>query len=1241
MTNRRSRKRKVVWTLAVLLLLFVAVLALLPVWFPWVARPLARRAGVVWKSYEAQGYTRALVHGVEGQFGSVRIAADDLQLFLPNRWLWRHFFGGQETAPYVAAANWRLAVVPRKHRTSSRTNSVGAILDQISHLAPTLRRWLPEARLTNGIVLLPGQTLLVPQASLRDGRLTITATATNYHQTLMLHGDLTDPNQLGLTVELEPLGVNADLRLRSSAAQWALDGDATWHRNRVELTAQFGHDGLLPEVANVQADRIRLPAELVKLEGYQDLTGSFAVNWATNHYTFSIQANAAPKVTNALAAPPVALSIRGHGNTNAVTMEQFKVTTPFGEAELASATGLNVPRGGLTQPAELKLTLDLGALELTNFTGHITGLVRLEPHGTNLPLARFNVTGSDLTAAKFSAQQMAVVGRLSWPLLVLEQGEIQFDTNSVLSTTAQLDLKTRTVTKGQWRFAGGYLRRFLPTNLAYSTLQATGQFSGLLTQPAHSGAVTITGLTIPVVQPGDLHLNWRGEYLDLEQAEVVLQANTNRLRAGGAIRVSLTNQVRIDLALKTLDWQQGEETIYHLDHPASFLVRQNPQSPTESAWDIQVDDLQWLGTGREITLSAQTEWPSRGNISALIEQLDPDRFAGLLQVPLTHSLVESLALKANWDSGPMNLELNLTGRVPGPETSPVDVVARLQCDANGLNVQTLRLKADSIPTFSVTGRIPLLITPARPEQLIRFSQEIPFDLQARTAPTANLSRTLNELGKFTLVRPKLELDLTGNATDLKGALHLQLARATWTRPTNAVPVPPLEQVKLDARLEPDRLELSLLSLRLQGQEVTASGEWPLGAGGWAECLNQKKLPDWKQAQGRLKIANADLGPLTELFTGKLISQGQLQVEVALETGGLITGQVRITNAVTAPLPTLGPVRQLDATVTLSNRTATLESLTGQIAGTPISVSGQVDLANFQQPKFSGSLRATNLPVVRKPGIILRTDLDLHLASDESQPPKLSGQVTLRDSLLLQSLEMLAPRADSGSARRFPYFKVEAEPLATWGLDVTVTGDKFIRVRTPLFVGVASADFHVQGTLGDPQALGEARINSGRVTFPFGPLNVDSGFVTVNSDAPHRPRLAITASGQRYGYEIKMDVSGLADAPQILLTSSPPLSSGQILLLLTAGELPSDSAYFSQQQRAQTLAVFVGKDLLSRILGSESAEERLTINSGERISESGRSTYVIEYRLTDDWSLVGEYDRFDTLNAIVKWRFYSK
>ena len=182
--------------------------------------------------------------------------------------------------------------------------------------------------------------------------------------------------------------------------------------------------------------------------------------------------------------------------------------------------------------------------------------------------------------------------------------------------------------------------------------------------------------------------------------------------------------------------------------------------------------------------------------------------------------------------------------------------------------------------------------------------------------------------------------------------------------------------------------------------------------------------------------------------------------------------------------------------------------------------------------------------------------------------------------------------------------------------------------------------HLQGTLKDPIAIGDVKIDSGEVRFPFATLPVTQGLVTLTSENPYHPQLTITAGARTFGYDIRMEMTGSADAPVIQFSSTPPLSSEQILLMISAGELPRGELTFSSAQKAQRLAIYVGKDLLSG-LGFAGGGNRLTVRSGEDISEAGKPTYSVEYKLAEDWAIIGEYDRFNDFNLMLKWRFYSK
>ena len=310
------------------------------------------------------------------------------------------------------------------------------------------------------------------------------------------------------------------------------------------------------------------------------------------------------------------------------------------------------------------------------------------------------------------------------------------------------------------------------------------------------------------------------------------------------------------------------------------------------------------------------------------------------------------------------------------------------------------------------------------------------------------------------------------------------------------------------------------------------------------------------------------------------------------------------------------------------------------------VSGQADFhgSNWlkgEVPPFQLKVQGTNVPLSRQPDAIIRSDLELSISKTDGAPPIISGTAVMRDSFFLRDLRDLIPGNVASPARRPPYFSVEIEPFAEWGLAARVTGTRFLKVRSTLFNGEVSANLRLEGTLKDPIALGDIRIDSGLIRFPFASLEVRQGFLTLTSEDPYRPQLVIAAGSKKFGYDVKMDASGPVDAPILQFSSIPPLSSEQLVLMLTAGELPKGEYTLTPQQKAQTVAVFFGRDLLSRFgLGDES-EDRLTIQSGEQISEQGKPTYGLEYKLNRRWSLVGEYDRFNAFNAGLKWRVYSK
>jgi translocation and assembly module TamB len=265
---------------------------------------------------------------------------------------------------------------------------------------------------------------------------------------------------------------------------------------------------------------------------------------------------------------------------------------------------------------------------------------------------------------------------------------------------------------------------------------------------------------------------------------------------------------------------------------------------------------------------------------------------------------------------------------------------------------------------------------------------------------------------------------------------------------------------------------------------------------------------------------------------------------------------------------------------------------------------------------------------------------LKLQTPDGGQPRLSGTVRLRDSLFLADVRAFLPKGGASAAKRPPYFAIETPPVNAWTLAVDLEGERFLRLRTPVFSGVASARFRLGGTLGEPRAIGEVEVDEGNIQMPFASFAVTQGSVRLTEADPFEPTIYVRGTDRRYDYDVIIEIDGTASQPNVVFTSSPPLDSEQVLLMVMTGAAPNNEIAKTGTQRAANIGLFLGKSLLGSLGTDPGDVSRLTFESGERISRQGKETYDIEYKLSDRLTLTGEYNEFDEYNAGVKWRMFG-
>jgi translocation and assembly module TamB len=410
---------------------------------------------------------------------------------------------------------------------------------------------------------------------------------------------------------------------------------------------------------------------------------------------------------------------------------------------------------------------------------------------------------------------------------------------------------------------------------------------------------------------------------------------------------------------------------------------------------------------------------------------------------------------------------------------------------------------------------------------------------------------------------------------------------------------------------------------------------------WSSLLSAAKGKlDWGQWTAHLRLPDWDMVALAPLTKGLLRPRGQLDADVTLSPGRQWAGHLRLSGLATRPIAPVGVLRGISADLRLGSDGLRLEQARAELGGHPIVARGFWHWGEQEPPGFRLTLAGTNLAFIRQADLFLRGDVALELSGTNLTAGRITGNITLRDSLLLRDLRSLVSGSIEQPETRPPFFSVPQPPFGDWQLDVRVAGDRFLRVITPVFKGRVSAALQLTGALREPMSLGDVTVPEGQVLFPFGALQVEQGRGTLSRSAPFRPELAFHATGQNFGYEVRLDVSGPADNPALFFSSVPPLTSTQILLMLTSGDIPSGTFNYSSRGRLQNIGLFLGREFLGKLTGSV-GESRLSMRTGEQVSDRGQLTYTIEYQLSPRWSAFGIKDRFDNYGGGFKWRVFSK
>lgn len=1014
----------------------------------------------------------------------------------------------------------------------------------------------------------------------------------------------------------------ADLRARLGAQEIA--GELTWAGNRAEFSAagfSAGAGDWIPGAFSLTGKNWRVPVDRLgaAAEYYDDLRGDFAVNGAGGNASVTVNAAAIPRDES---LPPLRIMVAGEASESRVRVERLEVDAPAAKARLGAPVEWSAANGWhAPESADFTVSADLATLSGGVVQGKLEGAVRrrgervrwdarvTEGAWNDVRDVAASLKGeSDLIATTVEAVELTIghetrIG-LSGRILHADGGRLE---------VGELRGDVAAATLGPW----------LPDGLALGRIALSATATGAFTDLR-----IVAGGQVNEIAYDD----WRVARLEAEASGSMATGwNITTTATRGTARLELAGAYGDDvLKLERVRWVRGDGV--------ELVLRETGEAGVERVrLDLEGADERRLAV----------DWTKAGETSVTVNSWDT-------------SWLEDWREGEAWPTVAVR-SLMVTGRVGADEMiegrGSLDMVWRRgeepelwarfagEADAGGLLVRELAAGQGAEVLASGSGRAPWRARLGDTPGLVA-AESGEWSLRLDSRPEATVWDALAKAAGVALERPALALALTGPARAPNGTVAFEADRIGLNGeglPTGGLD---LRALRLETVVTAGEISIPVLRAEVDGQRVEADGRLPLGGDDW-ESLRDKPFV-WLQnnAEARLRLPEAQVAALARYLPRLLAPTGTVEAELSLSKGARLDGRVVLRGGGTRPLGDFGVLHEIDLDLVMAGMEMRVARATARAGGQEVSITGGARRVPDKLPVLDLAVKAERFPFVRKPGLILRGDLDLTVKTNEGTGrTRVGGSVVLRDSLVLADIRPLLAASGGGTASaprgRPPYFSVDTQPVADWELGVTLRGDQFVRIRTPVFEGRGTAAFALDGTLREPRISGEFTVDPGRILFPFATFSVQEGALRILRNDPYSVRLDFRASGRRLGYDLRLEIDGTSDAPQLRLYSTPALDAETLLLMITAGVAPSDGQTAGAGQRLAAVGAYVGRDLLRTLGFAGSDEERLTLRSGDQVSRAGRETYGFEFRVTDRWSLVGDYDEFDAYNMGVRRRFRAK
>jgi hypothetical protein len=415
-----------------------------------------------------------------------------------------------------------------------------------------------------------------------------------------------------------------------------------------------------------------------------------------------------------------------------------------------------------------------------------------------------------------------------------------------------------------------------------------------------------------------------------------------------------------------------------------------------------------------------------------------------------------------------------------------------------------------------------------------------------------------------------------------------------------------------------------------------TGKMPLDV---ADVIQNGSIRSDTPLQFAINWPDNNLAFARKIVPGIKVLEGSVGVDAAVNgtiakpdlSGGLRANIARF-QAKTDVVP---PISGFAANISFRHDRIQIEQFKGLAGGGQFGASGAIDLTDGTNPKFGLTLTGRQVLLTRSDEIIVRCNLNLAVNGPLSGG-EVSGSVGITTSRFFKDIDILPLNLPGRPPPQPPpqamsKIAIETPPFNNWKFNVTIRSDDPFLIQSNLARGRVSINLQAGGTGATPSLVGTVRVDRLVANLPFSKMTIEGGRIDfVQGGNILDPTLSIVGRSTVSDYEVRLRIFGHASNPTVLLDSSPPLSQGDILVLLATGS-PTSTYAQNPSLLAGRATFLVLQQIWKKFFPSTNrAEEekepftdRFSVNvtPGNRV---GEQDIVSTFRLTNNWQIIGDF-----------------